>query len=320
MAEVIVSRIYQMAFVIFLMSFVCYMLLGLMPGDPIDIMISADPRLSAEDAQRLKEIHGLDQPIFKRYLHWLGTAVQGDFGYSRLYAQPVVSILWQALQNTLVLMSIAFVVSVSVAIPLGIVAARKIHSFTDYSINFFCFGGISIPTFWLALMLMLVFSVTLGWLPANAIPLGNVGVWDQIKALILPVVTLSIVSIGGVTRYMRAALHESMQQDYIITAYAKGLSDGQVIRRHALRNSMIPVVTILSLDLGAFFSGALVVETMFGYPGVGKLLFDSIQSSDYNLALVTLLMTTVIVLTANFIADICYSLLDPRIHYTSRSR
>jgi len=309
-----------MIFVVFLMSFVCYMLLGLMPGDPIDLMISADPRLSAEDAQRLKEIHGLDQPLIKRYLHWLGGALQGEFGYSRLYAQPVISILWQALQNTLILMSIAFMVSVSIAIPAGIVAARKIHSFTDYAINLLCFGGISIPAFWLALMLILVFSVTLGWLPANAIPLGDVDIWDRVKGLILPVVTLSIISVGGVTRYMRAALHESMQQDYIITAYAKGLSGRQVIQRHALRNSMIPVVTILSLDLGSFFSGALVVEIMFGFPGMGKLLFDSIQGSDYNLALIALLMATFVTLLANFIADICYSALDPRILYTSRSR
>jgi len=217
-------------------------------------------------------------------------------------------------------MSIAFMVSVSIAIPAGIVAARKIHSFTDYAINLLCFGGISIPAFWLALMLILVFSVTLGWLPANAIPLGDVDIWDRVKGLILPVVTLSIISVGGVTRYMRAALHESMQQDYIITAYAKGLSGRQVIQRHALRNSMIPVVTILSLDLGSFFSGALVVEIMFGFPGMGKLLFDSIQGSDYNLALIALLMATFVTLLANFIADICYSALDPRILYTSRSR
>ena len=297
------------------MSFVCYMLLGLMPGDPIDLLVSADPRLSAEDAVRLKALHGLDQPLGKRYLNWLFSALQGDLGYSRLYAKPVLVVLWGALEKTLLLMGIAFMVSVAIAIPAGVLAARRIHSLTDYSINLLCFAGISIPAFWLALMLILLFSVVLGWLPANAVPLGDAGILEQVRGLILPVITLAIVSIGGVTRYMRASLHESLQQDYIQTAYAKGLSDWQVVRRHALRNSMIPVVTVLSLDIGTFFSGALITEIMFGYPGMGKLLFDAIQGSDYNLALIGLLMATGVTLAANFVADLSYAALDPRISY-----
>ena len=291
------------------------MLLGLMPGDPIDLLVSADPRLSAEDAVRLKALHGLDQPLGKRYLNWLFSALQGDLGYSRLYAKPVLVVLWGALEKTLLLMGIAFVISVAIAIPAGVLAARRIHSLTDYSINLICFAGISIPAFWLALMLILLFSVVLGWLPANAVPLGDAGILEQVRGLILPVITLAIVSIGGVTRYMRASLHESLQQDYILTAYAKGLSDRQVVRRHALRNSMIPVVTVLSLDIGTFFSGALITEIMFGYPGMGKLLFDAIQGSDYNLALIGLLMATGVTLAANFIADLSYAALDPRISY-----
>ena len=291
------------------------MLLGLMPGDPIDLLVSADPRLSAEDAVRLKALHGLDQPLGKRYLNWLFSALQGDLGYSRLYAKPVLVVLWGALEKTLLLMGIAFMVSVAIAIPAGVLAARRIHSLTDYSINLLCFAGISIPAFWLALMLILLFSVVLGWLPANAVPLGDAGILEQVRGLILPVITLAIVSIGGVTRYMRASLHESLQQDYILTAYAKGLSDRQVVRRHALRNSMIPVVTVLSLDIGTFFSGALITEIMFGYPGMGKLLFDAIQGSDYNLALIGLLMATGVTLAANFVADLSYAALDPRISY-----
>ena len=291
------------------------MLLGLMPGDPIDLLVSADPRLSAEDAVRLKALHGLDQPLGKRYLNWLFSALQGDLGYSRLYTKPVLVVLWGALEKTLLLMGIAFMVSVAIAIPAGVLAARRIHSLTDYSINLLCFAGISIPAFWLALMLILLFSVVLGWLPANAVPLGDAGILEQVRGLILPVITLAIVSIGGVTRYMRASLHESLQQDYIQTAYAKGLSDRQVVRRHALRNSMIPVVTVLSLDIGTFFSGALITEIMFGYPGMGKLLFDAIQGSDYNLALIGLLMATGVTLAANFVADLSYAALDPRISY-----
>ena len=296
------------------------MLLGLMPGDPVDLLVSADPRLSAADAARLKALYGLDQPLGKRYLNWLLTAIQGDLGYSRLYSKPVLVVIWGALQNTLILMSVAFVFSVALAIPTGMLAAKRIHSLTDYSINLLCFAGISIPAFWLALMLILLFSVFLGWLPANATPLGEVGWIDQVKGLILPILTLSMVSIGGVTRYVRSALHESLQQDYVLTAFSKGLTESQVVRRHALRNSMIPVVTILSLDLGTFFSGALIVEIMFGYPGMGKLLFDAIHGSDYNLALAGLLLATLVTLVANFLADVSYVSLDPRISYLDHRR
>ena len=316
MASFLISRLYQTVAVILVMSFVCYMLLGLMPGDPIDLLVSADPRLTAEDAVRLKALYGLDQPLGKRYWNWLMSAMQGDFGFSRLYAKPVLTVLWGALKKTLLLMGLALVLSVAIAIPAGILAARRIHTFTDYSINLICFAGISVPPFWLALMLILLFSVILGWLPANAIPLGESGFWESAKGLILPVVTLATVSIGGVTRYVRASLHESLQQDYVQTALSKGLSETQVITRHALRNSMIPVITILSLDLGAFFSGALITEIMFGYPGMGKLLFDAIQGNDYNLALVGLLMATGVTLLANLLADVSYAALDPRISYS----
>ena len=320
MSAFLLSRFYQISIVIVVMSFVCYMLLGLMPGDPVDLLISADPRMTAEDAARLKALYGLDQPLGKRYLNWLFAALQGDLGYSRLYAKPVTVVIGGALEKTLILMSIAFILSIVVAIPTGVLAATRIHTLTDYSINLLCFAGISIPVFWLALMLILLFSVILGWLPANATPLGEVGLLQQAQGLILPVVTLSIVSIGGVTRYARSSLHESLQQDYILTAFSKGLSEGQVVRRHALRNSMIPVVTILSLDLGTFFSGALIVEIMFGYPGMGKLLFDAIQGSDYNLAISGLLLATVVTVLANFLADIAYAGLDPRISYRETRR
>jgi len=320
MTHFLFSRLIQTAAVVLLMSFVCYMLLGLMPGDPVDLLISADPRLTAADAARIKAAYGLDQPLHQRYANWLIAALQGDLGYSRLYAKPVLIVLWNALQYTLVLMGLALLVSISIAIPAGLLAARRIHSITDYSINMICFAGISVPPFWLALMLILLFSVILGWLPANALPLGEVGFVERAKGLILPVITLAMVSIGGVTRYVRASLHDSMQQDYIRTAFSKGLTERQVIKNHALRNSMIPVVTIISLDVGAFFSGALITEYMFGYPGMGKLLFDAVLGSDYNLALVGLLMVTCITLTANFLADIAYAALDPRISYRTENQ
>ncbi len=315
MASFLIFRLAQTLAVLFAMSFVAYMLLGLMPGDPIDLLVSSDPRLSAADAARLKALYGLDQPLISRYYTWLTSILQGDLGFSRLYAKPVTEVLASALGKTLILMGVAFVVSVAIAIPAGMLAASRIRSGADYVINLMCFAGISIPPFWLALMLILLFSVTLGWLPANSLPVGDAGLGEKARALILPVITLAAVSVGGVTRYVRASLHETLRHDYVRTALAKGLSRSQVIRRHALRNSMIPVVTILSLDLGAFFSGALITEIMFGYPGMGKLIFDAIQGSDYNLALAGLLVTTAVTLLANFLADAVYAALDPRVTF-----
>ncbi len=315
MASFLVSRLVQLCAVLLIMSFVVYMLLGLMPGDPIDLLVSADPRLSAEDAARLKVLYGLDQPTYSRYFTWLASALQGDFGYSRLYSKPVFDVIAIALEKTLILMGIAFIFSISIAIPAGMYAAKRIRSISDYLINLTCFAGISVPPFWLALLLILLFSVSLGWLPANSTPVGDPEFFDYVKAMILPVITLTAVSVGGITRYVRASLHDSLRQDYVRTALAKGLSEAQTIRRHALRNSLIPVITILSLDVGAFFSGALITEIMFGYPGMGKLIFDAIHSSDFNLALVGLLIATAVTLIANYCADIGYVILDPRVSF-----
>ena len=311
----LIHRSLQALLIISVMSFVVFMLLGLMPGDPVDLLVSGDPNLTPEDAARIKALYGLDQPLPKRYATWLTSAIQGDLGYSRLFGLPVGTVITEALAKTLLLMVCAFILTIAIAIPVGMLAARKIQSKLDYTVNLLCFSGISIPPFWLALMFILLFSVVLGWFPASYIPIGESSISVTAKSLVLPILTLTLISVGGVTRYVRASLNESIRQDYVRTALAKGLSNAQAIRRHALRNSMITVVTILALDVGAFFSGALIIEIMFGYPGMGKLIFDAINGNDYNLALATLLLSTALVLIANFIADVMYAWLDPRVHF-----
>jgi len=319
MLRFLVHRLVQTLAVILIMSFVIYALIGLMPGDPIDLMINADPRLTAEDAARLKALHGLDQPILQRYLAWLGAAIGGDFGYSRLYAQPVLDILLDRLGNTLVLLGFAFVCTLAIALPMGIMAALRRGTITDYAINLTAFAGISTPPFWLALMLILIFSVNLGWLPAGGMrTIGADSVVDRAAFLVLPVMTLTLASLGGYTRYMRAAMGEALGELYIRTARAKGLAVPRVVLGHALRNAMLPVVTIIALDFGTLFSGALITETMFSYLGMGKLIYDSVMSNDYNLALVGLLFATGVVLLANLLADIAYTILDPRIGFHGR--
>ena len=313
MRRFILSRLAQSLVVLALMSFVIYALIGLMPGDPIDLMISADPMMTAADAQRLRALYGLDQPIVVRYWNWLQAAVGGDLGYSRLYGQPVLSVIGPALGNTVQLLTVALLGSICIAIPLGAIAASRPRSIFDYSVNLFAFAGISIPQFWLGLLLMLTFAVVLGWLPAGGIAPDGAPVTEQVRFLILPAVTLMLASVGGHARYVRSAMLEVMRQDYIRTARAKGARRRRVIWLHALRNALIPFVTILAVDFGFLFSGALITETIFAWPGMGKLIYDAVLGNDFNLALVALLFATGLVLVANLLADLCYGWLDPRI-------
>ena len=287
-----------------------------MPGDPIDVMVQSDPNLTTSDADRLKALYGLDKPLLERYKNWLSSALTGDFGYSRIHNRPTLEILVPRLINTTWLMAASLFLSLILAIPLGIYSALHPYSKSDYFINLVALGGISIPVFWLALMLIILFSVSLGWLPAGGMgSTGDGGLTDRISHMVLPVVTLSIASIGSLTRYVRSAMMEVLRNEYIRTARAKGLSRYKIVYKHALRNAMIPVVTVLALSFGTLFSGALITETMFSYLGMGKLIYDSIIGNDYNLALVSLLFATGLVLTGNLLADLAYAWLDPRISY-----
>ena len=315
MLTYIAQRLVESAVVLLIMSFVVYGLIGLMPGDPIDIMVSANPNLTTEDAARLRKLYGLDRSIGARYLTWLGAAVQGDFGYSRLYSRPVIEILLPRLGNTVVLMGASFALAFALALPAGVAAALRPRGATDTAINLTAFAGISIPPFWLAILLIMLFAVLLGWLPAGGMPGSGAGLGERTAFLVLPIATLTIATLGGIIRFVRASVMEALRQDYVRTARSKGLNERQVVFGHVLRNAMIPVVTILALNFGALFSGALITETMFGYLGMGKTIYDAILGNDFNLALVGLLLATLTTLLANLAADLCYTWLDPRISY-----
>jgi peptide/nickel transport system permease protein len=309
-------RLVEILAMLLLMSFVVYALIGLMPGDPIDLMRSSDPRMSAADAARLKALYGLDQPLLWRYAAWAREALAGDLGYSRLFAAPVWATLLPRLGNSLLLMVPSFGLAFAVALGLGTAAARRPWSRLDAAVNFFCFAGISLPTFWLALILILVFAAGLGWLPASGIATAGSGdLADRLRHLVLPVATLSVVSGASYTRYVRAAMRDALGQDHIRTARAKGASEARVVVHHALRAALVPVTTILALSFGGLVSGALVTETMFGYPGMGKLIFDAVMGNDYNLALAALLLAASVTMIANLAADLAYAWLDPRVSY-----
>ncbi len=314
MTRHVLSRLLQALAVLLVMSVAIYGLIGLMPGDPIDLMVSADPNLTAADAARLKALYGLDRPLYERYGNWLAAALEGDLGYSRTHARPVLEVLWPRLVNTVLLMTASFLLAVAIAFPIGILAALRPYSRFDYGVNLFCFAGISVPPFWLALMLIGAFSVGLGWLPAGGVAtVGDGGALDRARHLVLPVATLTLLSVAGFTRYVRADMIEALRQDFVRTARAKGVPRRAVVCRHALRNALIPVVTVIALDFGALFSGALITETMFAYPGMGKLTYDSIMGNDFNMAMVCLLFATAITLAANLAADLLVAWLDPRV-------
>jgi peptide/nickel transport system permease protein len=321
MRTYILRRLIQTVVVIFLLSFIAYYLMNLMPGDPIDIMISSNPRMTTDDAARLRAYYGIDKPIYVRYWKWLTTIMSGDLGYSRTYRVPVVQMLGPRLLNTFYLSGAALVLSLLIGIPIGIFSALKKGSRFDYFVNLFAFAGISIPSFFLGILLLILFARDLKWFPAGGTQTightfsGLAAVGDRIKYLILPTLSLTAQEMAQYVRYMRSSMIETLHFDFIRTARAKGLSRQRVLVVHALRNALIPVVTIVALSISFIFSGAVITETLFAYQGVGKLEYDAIMANDFNVAMVAFLITVGMVLLMNLLADILYAYLDPRITY-----
>ncbi|GAB5470233.1 MAG: ABC transporter permease [Rhodospirillales bacterium] len=310
MLRYIAQRLLESLLVLWLVSLASYLLLGLMPGDPIDLMISADPDLSTADADRLRAAYGLDKPLFERYLGWLGQALQGDFGYSRHFAKPAVAVLGDAVWVTLAIAVPALLLALLLAIPLGLWAAERPGRWLDQSINLTALISLSLPTFWLAIMLIYLFAVSLRWLPAGGMGEGFGG---RIEHLILPVGVLTLSVAGVFLRFMRAAATETAGQDYVRTAKAKGVDRRGIMLRHVLPNAALPLITLTGLQLGALFSGALIVEILFRQLGMGRVLYDAVLGNDYNLALVGLMLTTAATLLGNLLADLCHAWLDPRV-------
>lgn len=322
MTTFITRRILQTLAVIVVLSYVCFYLMSLMPGDPVDMMVASNPKMTTEDVARLKSLYGLDQPIYKRYGSWMGSILTGDLGYSRTYRVPVQELMGPRLWNTAILSFASLMVSLMIAIPLGVVSALRPGSKLDYFVNLFSFAGISIPSFWLAIVLIIIFAVKFPILPAGGtqtIGADSAGLWadiaDRAIYLILPVASLAIQQIGRFSRFTRSAMLEAMRNDFIRTARAKGLSRRQVVWQHGFRNALIPLITILALSFSGLFSGAILTETVFAYQGVGKLVYDSIIGNDYNVAMISFVISVSMVLLMNLVADICYGFADPRISY-----
>jgi len=317
----VIRRLLQTVPLLVFISALIYLLLYLMPGDPLYRMLEDVPNLRPQDYERLRKLYGLDDPIYVQYWKWLWQLIQLNPGYSREYGQPVIEIIVPALKNTLVLTVIAVIIGKTVAILLGIFSAVRQYSIGDYLLTALTFIAYSIPAFWLGLMMIIAFSVKLGWFPTSGIVNPDIapGTWeatvDWIKHLVLPVTVLATSEIIQVQRFMRSSLLEVLRQDYLTTARAKGLSERAVIGRHALKNALIPVVTIIAITMPRVIGGSTVVETVFAYPGMGRLLFTSIMGNDYVVAMTVVMIIAVTVVACNLLADILYGWLDPRIRY-----
>ena len=317
MARFILRRVLQSLLVLLVMSFVIYGLIGLMPGDPIDIMVASNPGATPEVVAKLRAMYGLDQPLLLRYWHWLLAALSGDLGFSRVHSVPVLEVLGPALLQTCKLLITSFVLSVLLSFALGIIAALRPGGIIDGLIGLIAFAGISVPVFWLALMMILIFAVQLHWFPASGISnVGDGSLRDHLIHLVMPVTTLALATTGGFIRYVRASMIETLRADHVRTARAKGAGEARVVLVHAFRNALVPVVTVMALSFGTLFNGALLTETMFAQPGMGKMIYDSIQQNDFNLALTGLMFATAVTLLSNLIADLAYGWLDPRISLT----
>lgn len=303
MKKYIIRRLLQIVPLILGISVVSFLVMHLAPGDPTALFI--DPNISPEELLRVKANWGLDQPLFVQYFKWLFNAMKLDFGTSYLSGQPVILEMAQRIPNTVLLMGISFVLTLLIAIPLGVISAVKKNSFFDNFVTFFSFAGMAIPSFWLGLMLMLLFSVKLQLFPTT----GNI---------VLPVLTMTIGSLAGITRYQRSSMLEVLNQDFVKVLRAKGLSEKAVIFKHALRNALIPIITLIGLSIPDLFSGAFIIETVFSWPGMGRLGVQAIFSRNYPMIMGIVVFSSLLIVLGNLFADIGYAISDPRIRYDEK--
>jgi peptide/nickel transport system permease protein len=313
MGTLVLRRLGAMIPVLILVTFGVFALIHLTPGDPIDAMMgeSYDPAAKI----RLRSELGLDQPIYVQYLGWIQRVVQGDFGRSIRDNQPVMENVGLRIGVTLQLALFAMVISLLVAFPVGIMSATHRNSPIDGFGTLFALFGICMPNFLIALLLIYVFGVLLHWLPISGyVPFAE-GLIPAFKSLTMPAITLGLALAAVVTRTLRSSLLETLNEDYVRTARAKGLSEQLVIRRHALKNGLIPVVTILGLQLGTLIGGAVITEYIFALPGVGRLVVDSVFSRDYPVVQGVILLISIGFVLSNLAVDIIYGWLDPRIRY-----
>jgi len=312
-----VQRVLQLIPVLILVSVAVFLIIRIIPGDPVLVMLGIDPeeraRISEEQYESLKHQLGYDRPIYVQYVNWVSRIVQGDMGMSLRSRRPIFEVIFERYPATLYLALTALLTGVLIAIPMGVIAAMRQNTSVDYAAMGFALWGIAVPNFWLALMLIVLFSLKLGWLPSigYASPFENP--WLFLQHVFLPAIVMGTDLAAPLTRYIRAEMLEQLTQDYVRTAWAKGLPARMVIVRHALKNSLIAAVTVIGLQTARLLGGSTIVETVFSWPGVGRLLIEGIYSRDYPIVQGAVLLIAVTFVFINLFVDIVYKWLDPRI-------
>ena len=321
----IVKRILFMIPLLLGITIICFTVMRLAPGSPTDLQTQMNPKSSAEMRERLRTLYELDKPLHVQYLSWLKRISRGDLGTSfSSDHRPVAEKILERLPVTIVINLLSLLIIIAVAVPLGVLSAVRQGSFFDKATTVLVFIGFAVPTFWLALLLMIFFGIHLGWLPISGLRSLNyeyLSPWGQLTDLaahlVLPVFISAFGGLAGLSRYMRANMLEVIRQDYILTARAKGLSERQVIYKHALRNALLPAITILGLSIPGLIGGSVIFETIFAIPGMGQLFYMSVMARDYPTVMGILLIGAVLTLAGNLMADVSYAAADPRIRISA---
>jgi len=314
MLRYLIRRLLQTVVLLLVVSLVVFALVTQAPGGP---SILLDRNMGAEEIARMRAILGLDQPLHVQYVRWLVQVLRGHLGFSYQVGLPVLEIIQQMLPNTLILSAAALVLSLVVAIPAGIISAARPYTPVDHTVTFLCFFGISIPVFWFGLMLIVLFSIVLGWLPPGGMRTigGPASPLDVARHLILPAIVLGAANMALFARYTRSSTMAVLRADYVRTARSKGLAERAVLYRHAFRNALITIVTVVGLQLPRLVGGAAITETVFAWPGMGSLAVRAAFERDYPMIMgITLVISTVVVFS-NLFVDLVYVYLDPRIRY-----
>jgi peptide/nickel transport system permease protein len=310
-------------------TFITFAVIHLAPGEPVDLQAGdLNAKSSAQARQLLREMYGLDKPLAVQYWNWLGRLVRLDFG--RSFApdgRPVLQKIGERLPVTLLLNIVELLIIVALSVPIGMYSATRQYSTFDKVTTIFVFVGFATPDFWLALLLMILFGTELGWLPISGLRSLNWEYlsfwrqqWDFLSHLLLPILVATFGGLAGFSRYMRQSMLEVVRQDYIQSARAKGLAEGVVIGKHALRNALLPLVTILGLSLPGLIGGSVIVESIFAIPGMGQLMVQAVFERDYPVIMGNLVIVASLTLVANLVADLAYGLVDPRIRFVGRGR
>jgi peptide/nickel transport system permease protein len=320
MLSYIAKRFLLMIPLIFGITLISFLVIHLAPGGPVEVETEMSMKVSAQAIENLKKLYGLDKPLHEQYSDWLMRFVKLDFGQSFVDGKKVTDKIAERIPITLTINMLSLLITFFIAIPIGVFSSTHQNTFFDKMTTVFVFVGYSTPHFWLALLCMIVFGVSLGWLPISGIQSIDISemnffgrLLDWTRHLILPVAISASGAIAGLSRYSRSSMLEVIRQDYVRTARAKGLKESQVIRRHALRNALMPVVTILGLSVPGLIGGAVIFETIFSIPGMGQLFYQSTMSRDYPTIMGILVIGAILTLIGNLLADISYAMVDPRI-------